>query len=222
MLSAIEGRVLGCLLEKERITPDQYPLSLNALVSACNQSTSRDPVTDHPADEVERAVRSLKDHGLARLVHPTHGRGVVRYRQVLDEKLHLDVSEAAVVAVLLLRGPQTVGELRTRTERLHRFEGLAEVEATLRSLASRGEPLVRELERRPGHHEARWVQLLVESELDAGEGFAPPAGRRTTAVVPALGEVSLAERVIALEERVRLLEEHLLGLSTAAEPNLDA
>jgi uncharacterized protein YceH (UPF0502 family) len=213
VLSAIEGRVLGCLLEKERITPDQYPLSLNALVAACNQSTSRDPVTDYAPDEVETAARSLKEHGLARLVHPTHGRGVVRYRQVLDEKLHLDAPEVAALTVLLLRGPQTVGEIRTRTERLHHFGRLDDVDATLRALAGRGEPLVRELERRAGHHETRWVQLLVESFVEAGEMRAAPVADGQVSA-----GTSVAARLAALEERVRFLEDHLLGLSTAGEP----
>src|SRR5829696_4704648 len=121
MLSISEARVLGCLVEKERTTPEQYPLTLNALVLACNQSTSRDPVMALGADEVEAALMSLKTEGLIRLVHPSHGRSVTRFRQVAHEQFAWDDRQAAVMAVLLLRGPQTVNELRTRTERQHSF-----------------------------------------------------------------------------------------------------
>ena len=119
MLTVIEGRVLGCLLEKERTTPDQYPLTLNALVSACNQSTSREPVLNLDEHEVDAALTSLKGASLLRFVHPMHGRSVTRFRQVAVEAWGLDDDAAAVVAVLLLRGPQTAAELRVRTERLH-------------------------------------------------------------------------------------------------------
>src|SRR4051794_16205371 len=117
MLTIIEGRVLGCLLEKERTTPDQYPLSLNALVLACNQSTSRDPVMTLEAHDVESAITSLKLAGLTRLVHPSHGRSVTRFRQVADEHHDWTRAQSALMAMLLLRGPQTLAELKSRTER---------------------------------------------------------------------------------------------------------
>src|SRR4051812_16993007 len=112
MLSIIEGRVLGCLLEKERTTPDQYPLTLNALVSACNQSTSRDPVMALDTHDVEAAIMSLKTAGYPRLVHPSHGRSVTRYRQVADEHHDWTRGQGALMAMLLLRGPQTLSELK--------------------------------------------------------------------------------------------------------------
>ena len=117
MLTVIEGRVVGCLLEKERTVPDQYPLTLNTLVSACNQSTSREPVMHLDEHEVDAALTSLKTQGLLRFVHPSHGRSVTRYRQIADEVWELEPDAAAVVGVLLLRGPQTAAELRQRTER---------------------------------------------------------------------------------------------------------
>ena len=138
MLTTIQGRVLGCLLEKERTTPDQYPLTLNALVLACNQSTSRDPVMHLVDHEVETVLAGLKSETLLRYVHPSHGRSVTRYRQVADEAWALDPPAAALVAVLLLRGPQTVAELRTRTERMHAFESPEAVETVLRELSLRG------------------------------------------------------------------------------------
>ena len=117
MLTVIEGRVLGCLMEKERTVPDQYPLSMNALVLACNQSSSREPIMHLDDFEVDASITSMKSQGLVRIVHPSHGRSVTRYRQVADEKFELEPPAAAIMAVLLVRGPQTVAELRTRTER---------------------------------------------------------------------------------------------------------
>ncbi len=201
MLTVIEGRVLGCLMEKERTVPDQYPLSMNALVSACNQSSSRDPIMALDEFEVEASIGSMKTQGLVRIVHPSHGRSVTRYRQVADEKFELDAPAAAIIAVLLVRGPQTVAELRTRTERLHAFDSLSEVEASLRDLA--GRELVRLLERQPGQKEQRWQQLIAE-EAEPVVGAA--------AVMPAAVAGSMAERVAQLEERVAKLESALAEL----------
>ena len=193
MLTIIEGRVLGCLLEKERTTPDQYPLTLNALVLGCNQSTSREPVmhvTDH---EVEATLTALKTQGLLRFVHPAHGRSVTRYRQVADESWGVAPEAAAVIAVLLLRGPQTVAELRTRTERQHRFDTPEAVETVLRELAAAG--YVQLLERQPGQKEVRWQQLLAE------EAEQPVAAASSSAAG------SMADRVSQLEARVARLEQ---------------
>jgi uncharacterized protein YceH (UPF0502 family) len=201
MLTVIEGRVLGCLMEKERTVPDQYPLSMNALVSACNQSSSREPIMALDEFEVEGAIASMKTQGLVRIVHPSHGRSVTRYRQVADEKFELDAPGAAVVAVLLVRGPQTVAELRSRTERLHPFESLGEVESSLRDLA--GHDLVRLLDRQVGQKEQRWQQLIAEEAE-------PVAG--VAAVVPAAVAGSMADRVAQLEERVAKLEAALAEL----------
>jgi uncharacterized protein YceH (UPF0502 family) len=200
MLTIIEGRVLGCLLEKERTTPDQYPLTLNALVLACNQSTSREPVMHLDDHEVEAVLSALKPQGLLRYVHPSHGRSVTRYRQIADESWGLEPPAAAVIAVLLLRGPQTVAELRTRTERLHPFDSLEAVEAALQELSSVG--TVRLLERQSGQKELRWQQLLAE---EAEVTFAPVI--TGTAV-----SGSMADRVAQLEARVARLESALSDL----------
>lgn len=200
MLTIIEGRVLGCLLEKERTTPDQYPLTLNALVLACNQSTSREPVMHLDDHEVEAVLSALKTQGLLRYVHPSHGRSVTRYRQIADESWGLEPPAAAVIAVLLLRGPQTVAELRTRTERLHPFDSLEAVEAALQELSSVG--TVRLLEHQPGQKELRWQQLLAE---EAEVTFAP-------VITGAAVSGSMADRVAQLEARVARLETALSDL----------
>lgn len=193
MLTVIEGRVLGSLLEKERTTPDQYPLTLNALVLACNQSTSRDPVMHVAEHEVEATLTGLKSQGILRFVHPSHGRSVTRFRQVADESWNLTAESSAVLAVLMLRGPQTAAELRTRTERLHRFDTLEAVEDALRDLARAGRAQL--LERQPGHKEARWQQLVAEEELVA------PSAAGSSSSGP-----STSERLAQLEERVARLE----------------
>ena len=156
-----QGRVIGCLIEKQLTTPQQYPLSLNALVTACNQASNRDPVTCYDDRTVQRALAWLKDAGLVRFVYPSRGGSATRYRQVLDESLGLDQPALALVAVLLLRGPQTAGELRARTERMTSFDSVAAVDAELERLAAGAEPLVLQLPRRPGHKQERWVQLLT-------------------------------------------------------------
>ncbi len=155
-----EGRIIGSLIEKQLATPAQYPLTLNSLLSACNQSSNRDPVVSYDERTLDAALASLKEAGLVRFVHPSHGRSVVRYRQVLHEKLGLDDLRLALVGVLLLRGPQTAGELRSRTERMAHFDGIAAVEADLEALTRGSDPLVLRLPRRPGQKEERWVQLL--------------------------------------------------------------
>lgn len=209
MLTIIEGRVLGSLLEKERTTPDQYPLTLNALVLACNQSTSREPVMRLEDHEVDAALTSLKAEGLLRYVHPSHGRSVTRYRQVADESWGLSPAAAALIAVLMLRGPQTVAELKSRTERLHFFQHAEAVEAELRELSSAG--TVQLLERQPGQKEARWQQLLAE------EAEPTVAAVVTAAAVGG----SMADRVAQLEARVARLEAALADLlpdAPAGEP----
>ncbi len=182
-LTPVEQRILGCLLEKQRTTPDGYPLTLNALRLACNQATNRDPVVDYD----EATLRpSLERLSRARLIRFTSGHGsrVAKYRHLADEALHLEHAEQAIVAVLLLRGPQTPGELKTRTDRLYGFAGLEAVGATLTDLEARG--LVRDIGRRPGQKEDRWEHRLGEE--DEGEGEAPPvvaAGAAPAAAAPA-------------------------------------
>lgn len=169
-LSAHEVRVLGCLIEKESTTPDSYPLTVNSLRNACNQSTSRDPVMSLTDHDVDKALASLRDRGLTRTVHSTSNRAT-KYRHVAPEALSLEPAELAVVAVLLLRGEQTVGELKSRSERQHSFESVDEVAAVLESLSARSEPFVRQLERRRGQKDARWIHLLGDTAAtgDAGD-----------------------------------------------------
>jgi uncharacterized protein YceH (UPF0502 family) len=206
LLSRVAARVVGCLLEKERTVPDQYPLTLNALVTACNQTTSRDPVMHLDEHEVEAALAGLKADGLVRMVHPSHGRSVTRYRQVADERWKLERDAAAVMAVLLLRGPQTVNELRTRTERQHSFDGPAEVQAVLDQLAERG--MVHLLDRQPGQKEPRWQQLVADE---------PEPSERVVHAVTSRGAdaaetAALTARVTELEDRVARLEAALAEL----------
>jgi uncharacterized protein len=154
---AVEIRLLGCLIEKQRTTPDAYPLSLNSLRLAANQSTNRDPVMDLDETTVRDAVRRLGDRGWTRLASGAGSRAI-KYRHLLDDALSLTPSQLAVLAVLMLRGPQTPGELKSRTERLYPFPSLEDVHRTLQDLADR--ELVERLERRPGQKEERYRQLL--------------------------------------------------------------
>lgn len=155
------GRVLGCLVEKQLTTPQQYPLTRNALALACSQTTNREPVMTLDDQAVALALAELKELRLVRFVLPSHGKSVTRYRHVLDEAYGLDDSRVALMAVLLLRGPQTPGELRTRTGRMAEFASVGEVVGELEVLGGQVEPLVRLLPRRPGQKEDRWQQLLA-------------------------------------------------------------
>src|SRR5271156_3927049 len=165
-LSTTETRVLGCLLEKQRTTPDAYPLSLNALRLACNQSTNRDPVLDYDDAVIRDALHRLERRGFTRLASGAGSRAA-KHRHLLAQALPMDAGEQAIVCVLMLRGPQTPGELKQRTERMHAFSELDGVNETLRRLIERG--LVARLDRRPGHKEERYVQLL-----QADDGQEPP------------------------------------------------
>lgn len=160
-LDAEAARVIGSLLEKELTTPQQYPLTLNSLIAACNQASNREPVTDYDEHTVLSILDQLKEQRLVRFVLPSHGRTVVRYRHVVDEALALDRRQRALLAVLLLRGPQTVGELRLRTDRMAEFEGLDDVEHELAFLGSREEPLAASVGRRLGQKEERWASPVV-------------------------------------------------------------
>jgi uncharacterized protein len=153
-------RILGSLLEKQATVPESYPLTANALRAACNQRSNREPVVDLDEVSVERTARALKERGLLRIVWSDTGRRTLKYHQTLDERLGLAPDERALLTVLLLRGAQAPGELRTRTERLYNFSDRGAVEACLRRMAQRPQPLVRELERRPGQQDRRWVHLL--------------------------------------------------------------
>jgi len=184
---AVELRVLGCLVEKQRTTPDVYPLSLNALRLACNQSTNRDPVVDYDEAAIRDALQRLSARGWVRLASGPSSRAV-KYRHLFDEALGLSDSEISLLTILMLRGAQTVGELKSRTERLHRFSSLAEVDETLHALAPR--ELVVQLTRRPGQKEERWEHRLGET-ADTAPARVPPG---------------------SLEDRVRVLEEQLAEL----------
>ena len=169
-LTAPEQRVLGCLIEKRWTTPDQYPLSLNALRLACNQSTNRDPVTDYDDHTVREAAQRLSRYGLARLASG-QGSRAIKYRHLAEEALGLGREELAVLAVLLLRGPQTPGELKTRTDRLASLGSLGEAERVLETLTERG--YARRLGRRPGQKEDRFEHQLGPTSPDESAA-APP------------------------------------------------
>src|SRR5580704_6075496 len=159
-LAPEEMRVLGSLAEKQLTTPGQYPLTLNALTMACNQATSRDPVVTYGEATVEATVTRVKTMGLARFFHPTHGRSALRFGHTLDEALGLDAPRLALLTVLMLRGPQTLAELRTRTQRMADLADTREVEAELDALARHEPALVRRLGRQAGQKEDRYEQLL--------------------------------------------------------------
>jgi uncharacterized protein YceH (UPF0502 family) len=218
VLDPVEARVIGSLAEKQLTTPQQYPLTVNALVLACNQSSNRDPVVNYDEPLVETALSALKDAGLLRFVHPSHGRSVTRYRQVVDERFGLGPRSLAILAVLLLRGPQTVGELRTRTERMADFAHLGDVEAELEGLSSLPEPLVRRLQREPGQKEERWAQLLTgePQELLSRAHASGPSGAPVP-VRPAAREemASLRTEVEALRNEVAALRAELDELRAA-------
>jgi uncharacterized protein YceH (UPF0502 family) len=196
---AVEIRVLGCLVEKQRTTPDVYPLSLNSLRLACNQTTNRDPVVEYDEATIRSALERLSRKGWVRLASGAGSRAA-KYRHLLDEAIGVGGPEISVLAVLMLRGPQTPGELKQRAERLHPFSSLDDVEAVLNGLIDRD--LVVHLERRPGQKEARYAQLLGTDD-----------GPSTAVVAPTLDEVEApTDRISALEERVARLEEALAAL----------
>jgi len=197
-LDPAQLRVLGCLIEKQRTTPDQYPLSLNALRLACNQSTNRDPVVDYDEATVRAAVQRLGTIGWSRLASGPGSR-TAKYRQLFDDALGLAPAETAVLAVLMLRGPQTLGELKTRTERLHRFDNAGEVEATLVELDAR--ELAHRLERRPGEREERWTHLLADGPTGGGPVEEPHAAEGE--------ETSVERRLAQVEARLEELERAL-------------
>ncbi len=199
-MDAVELRVLGCLLEKQQTTPEYYPLTVNALVAACNQKSNREPVMELAENEVRGALDRLRADVL---VWPVEGARAERWEHNLDRSWELDTAGKALITVLLLRGAQTPGELRGRCERMHRFDGVADVEAALQRLAAGAEPLVAELPREPGQKERRWTHLASGAPPGRSERAAPPA------VAPA---PVLADRIAALEERVAELADQLKRL----------
>jgi uncharacterized protein YceH (UPF0502 family) len=185
---AVEVRVLGCLIEKQRTTPDAYPLSLNSLRLACNQTTNRDPVVDYDERTIKAALDRMSHRGWTRFASGASSRAL-KYRHLLDEALGLSGEELSLLAVLMLRGPQTLGELKQRSERMHRFESLAQVAEVLDRLSQR--ELVVRLARRPGQKEDRYAQLLGGDGVDESE------------VVASHDE---GDRVAAVEQRLDRLE----------------
>jgi uncharacterized protein len=175
-LTAAEARILGSLVEKETTTPEYYPLSLNALINACNQRSNREPVMDLDEDATRQALHGLEDKRLAGRARQADGR-VAKYEHWLGEAFNFSRAEAALICVLLLRGPQTPGELRSRTERMHSFEEIADVMAALRKLMERDPPLAAVLPRQPGTKESRYAHLL-SGEVEAVSAGAPDAAER--------------------------------------------
>ncbi len=209
-LTAAEARVLGALIEKEVTTPEYYPLSLNALINACNQRSNREPVTDLDEETVRQALHGLEDDGLAGRARSADGR-VTKYEHWLGEAFNFSRAETALICVLLLRGPQTPGELRGRTERMHRFDEISEVLAGLQKLMERDPSLVAVLPRQPGTKESRYVHLLsgpVEFATTTAAAFVP-----ATFVAPVNGEGSDAEgRIAQLEATVAELKKEIADL----------
>jgi uncharacterized protein YceH (UPF0502 family) len=207
-LTPVQSRVVGCLIEKEMATPDNYPLTMNALLAACNQTSNRHPVLKLDEATVDSALQNLRAGNVVRIVYSRSNRAD-KFRHVLDEMLALEPADLAILSVLMLRGPQTAGELRTRTERLHAFTSQDDVDEALRRLAGRNEPLVARLERRPGQKESRWAHLLGGdlAEVLAGDDDdeAPTDGSRPARV----------DRVAALEDAVAALRADLDRLEAA-------
>jgi uncharacterized protein YceH (UPF0502 family) len=220
-LDDIEVRVLGSLLEKELATPDNYPLTLKALVAACNQTTSREPVMELDEAAVSRGLERLARRTFARGIHPSQGR-VMRYRQEIGETLHLHRPERAILSVLMLRGPQTPGELRTRTARVVEFVDSSHVEIVLDSLAELSTPLVTALPRAPGQKEVRYAHLLAGApSVDAPDPVPDDPPSRTSPVSASRSEGAVgslpAERGDRADrgdrgDRIEALEEELASL----------
>jgi uncharacterized protein YceH (UPF0502 family) len=180
-LTDVEGRVLGSLVEKQLTTPEYYPLTLNALTAACNQKSNRDPVMSLDETAIMAAIDNLRDKNLVYLYYGSSSR-TVKYKHMLPSVYDVDAAGVAIVAVLLLRGPQTIGELRERTGRLYEFGGLGEVQKTLDGLIRRDDPLVVKLERQPGQKEARYAHLMSgEIDLTRAVSSHDPAALQTHA-----------------------------------------
>jgi uncharacterized protein YceH (UPF0502 family) len=197
VLNEIECRVLGSLVEKQLTTPEYYPLTLNALTAACNQKSNREPMMSLGETEILNAIDSLREKNLVYTFHGSTSR-TVKYKHVLPNVLELEPPAVSVITLLLLRGPQTIGELRGRSERLYEFKDLGEVQETLDELARRDEPLVVKLERQPGQKDARYAHLL-SGEVDAS----------AVTVVRTSHSEPANDRVEQLEERVAALENEL-------------
>jgi hypothetical protein len=216
VLTPVEARVLGSLVEKEITTPEYYPLSLNALANACNQKNNREPVTSLDEDQIRQALHGLEDDGLAGPARGTESR-VTKYEHRMQEVFNFTRGEIAVVCVLLLRGPQTPGELRSRTERIFGFEDAEAVLTGLEKLRTREPALVRQLARQPGSRETRWIQLLGGS----GDGESLQAGSAQTSDREYSAAVTNPEfdfRLEALEHELAKLRERIEALELKGGP----
>ena len=214
ILNAAEARVLGSLIEKDITTPDYYPLSLNALINACNQKNNREPVTNFDEETVRLALRNLSDKRLAGTAGGADSL-VTKYEHRLQEVLNLTRPETAILCVLLLRGPQTPGELRGRTERMYRFEHLVDVTSALQQLMRREPPLAKALGRRPGTKEIRYAHLLSGDV----ESWEPPADSSLASAVSVEAErmIQLEEKVASLEKEVAELKQQMAELKKSPE-----
>ncbi len=198
-LNEIECRVLGCLIEKENTTPDYYPLTLNALTNACNQKSNRNPVVSYTEEWVEQALDSLRAKNIVYVNYGGSGSRVAKYKHIADKFLELELSEIAILCVLLLRGSQTLGEFNQRTTRIYEFSGLDEVNQTVEGLMNRDEPLVFKLPKQAGQKEVRYVHLLSgEIDLENLPAIAQPTSGSAK-----------NERIEQLEEKVESLEKEL-------------
>ena len=211
-LTDAEGRVLGCLVEKQLTTPQLYPLTDNALIAACNQTTNRDPVVAYDVATVRMAVRTLREKGLLRTVHRT-GERSDKHQHLLDTALPVSPGEVALLAVLLLRGPQTLAELRAHTERMHPFDTVEQAQEALTGLADRDDPLVRLLARQPGQKEARYIQLMVETGAPPVETQAAQVETQAPQVEPSPAGPSVA----ALSDQIALLRAEVAELRSLVD-----
>ena len=208
-LTSVETRILGALLEKERVTPENYPISLNSLVAACNQTTSREPVVAYDDKIVEEALQSLRSKGLATVIFGAGSR-VQKYRHNLTDHFNLEPCEIAILTVLLLRGPQTPGELRSRTDRFYPFSGVEEVDGCLARLSAGETPLIRMLPARSGQKERRYVQFLSDEPV-GDETFihslpAPPHQESASRIQ------ALEMEIITLKLELQQLREELISI----------
>jgi uncharacterized protein YceH (UPF0502 family) len=210
LLNEIETRVLGSLVEKDVTTPDYYPLSLNALVNACNQKNNRDPVMNLDDEAVRQALNTLQEKRLAGPTSSADSR-VIKYEHRLQEAFNFTRGETAILCVLLLRGPQTPGELRGRTERMHRFEDLTEVQSTLQRLIQRNPPLVRVLPRQPGTKEARYKHLLA-TDVEEDVTTADVSVSRAPSPASVSGNTADANGINRLENEVANLRKEVADL----------
>jgi uncharacterized protein YceH (UPF0502 family) len=216
-LDAVQIRVLGCLLEKQQTTPDAYPLTLNALRLACNQSTSRDPVVDYDEATVRDAAQGLGTRGLARMTS-YHGSRTAKYRHLLDEALGVSPEERALLCVLMLRGPQTLGELKQRSERLHAFADLKAVQDTLDRLTA--QELGRWQERRPGQKEARYGHLLSEAATAEEQERSESTGSDGAPVSGGASAEDLAAEVASLREELEALRREVDALRAGSQESV--